>query len=766
MRPVFTAAGAAVRHRRTQSLVVGVVLLLSTATAVLAVGLLVVSNAPFDQAFKRQSGAHATALFDSRAAGAAVAATARRDGVSAAAGPFDAVTAGLYPTAAGPPPRMTGGFTIVGREDPGGPVDRPTLDSGRWVTGPGEIVLARGRIGPPGADLESMTVDVPGQPSLRVVGVAHSITRSADAWVWPTQSDVLHAAGAPAQRQMLYRFDSAGSNTAVRNGLTAATTGLPRGALTGWTSYLSVKRAADGNTGPMVPFVVAFALLGLVMSALIVANVVSGAVVAGYRTIGVIKSLGFTPGQVIAVYAAQVLIPGLAGCLLGLLLGHLLALPVLGDTQLAYDVAASATLPLWVDLAAGLALTAVVAAASVAPAWRAGRFPAVHAISVGRAPRSGRGVRARRWLASAPLPRPVGLGLGTPFARPARAMATLLAVLIGAVTVVFAVGLAISLNRVTTAFGRTDAVAVEVRVDGPSADAVRSIVNARPGTAHVAGVWSNDVQLPGLDDAAVFIGYDTQATWTGYRLISGRWFGAPDEVMASSHLLRVTGHRVGDTLTFSTDSGRRTVRIVGEIFDNSNGGFGLVGSSAGLGGEPGQLEVALTPGTSPKSYAAGLSGALRGQRADALVRGEENETILIMLSLVTTLALILSAVAALGVFNTVILNTRERAHEIGVLRTLGMTPRQVRLMVIATVAGIGLLAGALAVPLGMVLHRMIIPVMANAADTGIPDSILDVYPLWTPPALGTGGILLAVLGALIPAGWASKTLIATALRAE
>ena len=36
------------------------------------------------------------------------------------------------------------------------------------------------------------------------------------------------------------------------------------------------------------------------MSVLIVINVVSAAVVAGYRRIGILKSIGFTPGQVVA----------------------------------------------------------------------------------------------------------------------------------------------------------------------------------------------------------------------------------------------------------------------------------------------------------------------------------------------------------------------------------------------------------------------------------------------------------------------------------
>jgi putative ABC transport system permease protein len=133
---------------------------------------------------------------------------------------------------------------------------------------------------------------------------------------------------------------------------------------------------------------------------------------------------------------------------------------------------------------------------------------------------------------------------------------------------------------------------------------------------------------------------------------------------------------------------------------------------------------------------------------------------------VATLTVLLAAVAGLGVFNTVVLNTRERVHEIGVLKTLGMTPRQVSASVVASMAGIGLVAGALAVPLGEVLQHRVVPIMADAAGTGIPASFVDVYRPLELVGLGVAGIVLAVLGALVPAGWAARARIATALRAE
>ena len=67
---------------------------------------------------------------------------------------------------------------------------------------------------------------------------------------------------------------------------------------------------------------------------------------------------------------------------------------------------------------------------------------------------------------------------------------------------------------------------------------------------------------------------------------------------------------------------------------------------------------------------------------------------------------------------------------------------------------------------GVALQRLIMPVMGDAAGTGFPPSIMDVYTPAGLVLLGSVGLVLAVLGALLPAGWAARTRVATALRAE
>ncbi|MFE0207624.1 hypothetical protein [Streptomyces sp. NPDC058985] len=68
--------------------------------------------------------------------------------------------------------------------------------------------------------------------------------------------------------------------------------------------------------------------------------------------------------------------------------------------------------------------------------------------------------------------------------------------------------------------------------------------------------------------------------------------------------------------------------------------------------------------------------------------------------------------------------------------------------------------------LGHLLHGLVMPVMAHAVGTTLPSSVVDVYGPTRLLLLGLGGGVLAVLGALAPAGWAAGTRTATALRTE
>lgn len=79
---------------------------------------------------------------------------------------------------------------------------------------------------------------------------------------------------------------------------------------------------------------------------------------------------------------------------------------------------------------------------------------------------------------------------------------------------------------------------------------------------------------------------------------------------------------------------------------------------------------------------------------------------------------------------------------------------------------IGVVAGAIGVPLGVTLHRTVMPAMGRAVGTTIPGAHIDVYGAGLLAALALAGVAIAITGALAPAVWAARTPTARALRTE
>ncbi|MFF4253681.1 ABC transporter permease [Streptomyces sp. NPDC001663] len=783
MSALLRVVRSGMARRRVQTLVIGLATLLAVTASVLGGSLLVASEAPFDKAFARQHGAHLTAQLDAgRATRAQAEASAHAAGVSAAAGPF--------PTAS--PVMGIGGqavasLSVVGRSTPGGAVDRIDLTKGRWVRRTGEIVVSADTGPGVGLGRRLTFPDLPGSPSLTVVGVARSVSRTADGWVLPSQIPALTASGRAAGYQMLYRFTHAATSAQVARDRAAVASTVPAGSLSGAQSWLTVRKVATRDTSLFVPFLVAFGVLGLVMSVLIVGNVVAGAVATGLRRIGVLKAVGCTPGQVVRACAGQALLPAAVGAVLGTVAGHLLAVPLLSETEDAYGTAGLGV-EVWVDAAVIGGVLGVVAVTACASAWRAGRLRTVDALAVGRTPAPGRGRRAARLAARLPLPRPVGLGLARPFAHPARSASMVAAVVFGAAAITFTTGLSASLGEVIAAKNH-NAADVTVGEAGPTggvhvapgggrptpADpvAVARAIEDQPGTRRYYGTATTPAALPGVSGEINLVAYDGDASWGGFSMVSGRWIHRAGEAVAATPVLTAAGAEVGDTITLTVQGKPVPVRIVGEVLDTSEGGTHVFTDAATLMSAAPDLKsttysIDLKAGTDTDTYVKALNAALKPLGVSAT--GEKyvngSDTVTVLNALTAFLTALLVSVAALGVLGGVVLDTHERIRDLGVHKALGMTPRQTVAMVVTSVLLPGLVGGGLGVPLGVAVHEAVVPAMGRSTGLRLPESVMDVYGTPELLLLALAGTAVAVLGSLLPAGWAARIRTATALRTE
>ncbi len=414
------------------------------------------------------------------------------------------------------------------------------------------------------------------------------------------------------------------------------------------------------NSQPNVntPFVLAFAVLGLVLAVLITANVVSAAVIASYRRIGVLKSIGFTPAQITAAYLAASLNASIHK------INHSAA-DGRGQVEVAYRGGNLYTLT---------------------PSQNARILAAVHA-------------------------------------RPG------------------------TLRYTAEADPRT----------------TPHIPNApRLGSTVSVGVAGR----PGLP--VEVHAYQGDSSWLGWNLIAGRWYDGPHEVDATQRFLAATGRAAGDSVTLTVNGKPVTARIAGEVFI-PGGGAGLytswqaLGSPAGLA--PSHYDIALKPGTSTGSYTDALNRAL-GPGYVAYTPQGPSIAGQIDTSFFHLLALLVAALAGLGVLNSVLMATRERVHDIGVFKAVGMTPWQTLAMVICGIVAPTIVAAAIATPAGLITQDLLVRQLAAAVDMVLPASFVHVLGATDLLLLALAGLGIAAVGALGPAIWAATAKTTTALRAE
>jgi putative ABC transport system permease protein len=454
---VLKTALSTVFRRRVQAAVIVVVAAAAAVAALLGLTLATSSNAAFQAGFIRYRVADLAMTVDSaKVTAAELARTRHLPGVTEAVGyPATTITITIpgTPGYEGGAP-ISGPVTVEGRASRSGPLDDITPISGRWPTRQGEIDQndlsdTRGSVG----QVTTATVtSLPAEPKLTIVGYAEIPgvqDETQGGWVVPGEITALEKAGAPAQEEMLYTFSHAATPAQVSADLSELRAALPAGAITSSSSGLGALYARAGQSGTGAPSAVAYALIAVLLAAAIIASVAAAAVAASYRRIGVLKSIGFTPAQVVASCLTQLGIPALAGSVAGTEIGDGWARPLIdpGDAHVTIGV------PLWINITVPAGMLALTWLTALVPALRAGRLPTAAAIAAGQAPPARRGGAADRLAAALPLPRAVTAGLAAPFTRPARSAATLATLTFGLAAVVLAVGLNASMTRLVLSGG-------------------------------------------------------------------------------------------------------------------------------------------------------------------------------------------------------------------------------------------------------------------------------------------------------------------------
>ena len=246
----------------------------------------------------------------------------------------------------------------------------------------------------------------------------------------------------------------------------------------------------------------------------------------------------------------------------------------------------------------------------------------------------------------------------------------------------------------------------------------------------------------------------------------------PDTLLANGSFRGQTGTDKGDTIDVNTPNGTVTFTIIGGGNDYINAKLPTMYVSqetlAELWGVTTDFTVLANAedGADKATVLASLQETVDAFPAftlyDALAWQQVQDNLFSQLSGVYSfLGVLLAVPSLLALLNTLAIGVLARTREIGMLRAVGATRRQVKRIVIAEsflLASVGTAAGAIAgVPLGYVIVRSV-AALGLEFDFVFPWSGLIVAVVV--------GLLFAALAALIPSRQAAKLDIIRALRYE
>jgi len=521
-----------------------------------------------------------------------------------------------------------------------------------------------------------------------------------------------------------------------------------------------------------------FSGLGLVLSALLIANTLSASVAEQMSEIGIMKAIGATRGQVLVVYLIEALAYGLSGVALGLAGGVALGWRLLAwigsltHADVRFYLAPEA---LMLGSAVGLG---VALGAGASAAWRGAGVRVKEALeSYGIA-----SDYAASWLdrilerkRTPPLAAMAARNLKRRWRRSA------LPILVIALATAAFLSASSTRDSVNAAIGdiyRTYDADVWVSLNQEVSVQLEERFLAMP-TVRAAEGWVIANGVVGLAEARLW-GVPPESTLYRHVLRQGRWFRADESDVAvlSAELADRERVRVGDNVEIQARGQHRSFTVVGVAVDNT---IFLGGTLAGKAYLPrSALGRLLGREDRVSLFALGLHNRERSavdralteierqfrrwqpsvQPVYAEVESAQEASRLLTLALVARVVIV-ALVGYLSIVNTCTLNVLERRREIAVIRALGGDDGAILLVFLVEGLLLGSAGWLLGVALGYPTARLFTAQLSRVLF--VLDFRLPLAALAMSLAFTLGLTTLAILG---PALGAAHTSAAMGLRYE
>ena len=397
-------------------------------------------------------------------------------------------------------------------------------------------------------------------------------------------------------------------------------------------------------------------------------------------------------------------------------------------------------------------------------------------------------VRPLAALVGRPLERVTGitgrLARENTLRNPGRTAVTAAALMIGVALVafvaIFAAGLRGSIEKsVDNTFPAGDLIVVNQDGFEPISEQAATALRDVPGVDDVAGVRFASAKVQGRSGTSPVIGIDTGAAT---RLYKAEWKeGSPatfdqlgsDGVVVDANSGVGKGRKVGDRLVLTTPTGEQVTYVIRGLLDA--GDFSLLGGGIVVPNDrltrdfnvrgDAFVFVDFADGANPQTTRAAIDRTLatRFPNAESQTRAEfkddQNAQLDPLLILIYVLLALSVLVSLFGIVNTLALSTYERTRELGMMRAIGTSRRQIRSIVRQEAVITSLIGAVLGVVLGVIFALLI---SRPLADEGFTLS----FPIGTLLLLLVLAALFGVLAAIGPARRAARLDVLRALAYE
>jgi putative ABC transport system permease protein len=727
MRGTLRWIRADLRAHRSQSAVTVAVIAGVVAALVLAVMLLAGALNPWQALFDRTRGADVLVYL---AGGTQTTQLRAIPGVTAVAAPYDAASATLVQGAQKSPVQLCG----MTQAPP--VMSAPLMVAGSWLRAsqPNDVVIEASFAAAVHVGL-GMRIVLDGVDGTSVPMWVTGIADTADQGFYPQWTPGLIW----ASHSLLSRVEPTKSETTEVVGLrlsdpSPAGTGLVSqdvfnlyndasegSALERTTTRQQVMDSMASDDRLLGELLALFGVIALVAAPCAIANVTSGRVLMQRRDIAMLKALGFTPGQVVRMLLAEQTALGVAGTALGLAAARLATSPAFVHPPAGTGVTLAPLPGSWTVLvAAGTILTVLVATAF--PAWRAGRVSPVAAVQP--SPPGGHLSQVARLSLLVRLPAALVLGVRDALTRRMPALLTVAGVAIPMAMITIALTCWSTIGAFTAdpgKIGLAGALTVQVSAGGLSEARATALIAADSQvSASYPGAQSTTL-LPGDNGTFVARAMGTSRAPYPFQVVQGRMFGAVDEAVAGQGFLDLMHVRVGSWIDPTIDGVPVILHIVGRTIEPDNDGdvvdFGIDALPAANAAAPMFYSLVLKPGVDPFAARASLLSASRN-RLDVQLAVNPADRLGVVRVVIVVAVVILVLIAMANLLTATDVGLRDHVHEAGILKAMGLTPRQVMAtLVVSTtiVTAIGVVAGVL---VGLVAAPRLINAQGQASGIG------------------------------------------------